>query len=51
MSKINYDNTAKLLGVPLRGNETFNELFEIDTHKMAEHKEMHFEKINKNKSN
>ena len=50
MSKINYDNTAKLLGVPLRGNETFNELLEIERNKMAEQKEMHFETIDKNKA-
>ena len=40
MSKINYDNTAKLLGVPLRGNETFNELLEIERNKIAEQKEI-----------
>ena len=50
MSKINYDNTAKLLGVPLRGNETFNELLQIERDIMAEQKEMHFETIDKNKA-
>ena len=50
MVKINYDNTAKLLGVPLRGNETFTELLQIERNKMAEQNEEHFETIDKNKA-
>jgi hypothetical protein len=47
---INYDNTAKLLGVPLRGNETFTELLQIERNKMAQQNEEHFETIDKNKA-
>ena len=36
MVKINYDNTAKLLGVPLKGNETFKELLKIEKDTMAQ---------------
>ena len=50
MVKINYDNTAKLLGVPLRGNETFTELLQIERNKMAQQNEEHFETIDKNKA-
>ncbi len=50
MSKINYENTAKLLGVSLRGNETFDELLQIERNKMAEQNEEHFETIDKNKA-
>ena len=47
---INYDNTAKLLGVSLRGNETFTELLQIERNKMAQQNEEHFETIDKNKA-
>jgi len=50
MVKINYDNTAKLLGVPLRGNETFTELLQMEGNKMAEQNEEHFEVIDSNKA-
>ena len=50
MVKINYDNTAKLLGVSLRGNETFTELLQIERNKMAQQNEEHFETIDKNKA-
>ena len=50
MVKINYDNTAKLLGVPLRGNETCTELLQIERNKMAQQNEEHFETIDKNKA-
>jgi hypothetical protein len=50
MVKINYDNTAKLLGVPLKGNETFEELLKIEKDTMAQQNEEHFETIDKNKA-
>jgi hypothetical protein len=50
MVKINYDNTAKLLGVPLKGNETFKELLKIEKDTMAQQNEEHFETIDKNKA-
>ena len=36
--KINYPKVAEHLGVPLRGNETFTELLEIEK-QVKEHKE------------
>jgi hypothetical protein len=47
--KINYKITAEHLGVPLRGNETFDELLKIEQ-QVKEHKERQ-ERIAEEKAN